>query len=207
MQPASLLARPGIDKETRILIGIATATWRADWPAFSSWATCGQQLPIARSAIEETLLQCVLFCGFPRVISAFGHLNKGWPTETEPSGGALPEADQIPAGDKLFQAIYGKHDAAVRGMLKSCHHELHDFVLESAYGRILSRPNLTSRARELIAAAVLAAQSQERQFAGHARGALHLGATRGELTEALVTAFAEAPDEVDGWISRIPPGS
>ena len=36
MQPASLLARPGIDKETRILIGIATATWRADWKLRSS---------------------------------------------------------------------------------------------------------------------------------------------------------------------------
>ena len=47
---------------------------------------------------------------FAGAVCAFGHLNKGWPTETEPSGGALPETDQKPAGDKLLQANYSKHN-------------------------------------------------------------------------------------------------
>jgi AhpD family alkylhydroperoxidase len=203
MQPASLLARSGLSKDVRILIGAATTTWHADWPGLSAWVTAGQQQQLIRTALEETMLQCVLFCGFPRVITAFEQLNNAWPTDTAPSGGGLPEAEQMTAGSELFGAIYGKNDATVRSMLKGCHQELHDFVLEAAYGRILTRPNLSGKTRELIAVALLAAQGQKRQFAGHARGAMHLGATRKELQEALVTAFPATPEAVDSWLTLV----
>ena len=72
------------------------------------------------------------------------------------------------AGDALFAGIYGRNEGAVRTLLRNCHQEFHDFVLQAAYGRILTRPHLDPRRRELIAVAVLAAQEQVRQFAGHA---------------------------------------
>lgn len=207
MQPASLLERDGLAKDVRILIGAATTTWHADWHGLEAWVTAGRQQQLIRTALEETLLQCVLFCGFPRVITAFEHLDSAWPTDTAPSGGGLPEAEQMTAGNELFGAIYGKNDAAVRSLLKGFHQELHDFVLEAAYGRILTRPHLTGKTRELIAVAVLAAQGQKRQFAGHARGAMHLGATQEELYEALVTAFATTPAAVDSWLALVRPSA
>ena len=74
-------------------------------------------------------------------------------------------------------------------MLRGYHGELHDFVLEAAYGRILTRPGLDAVTREVVAVGVLAAQDQQRQLAGHARGAARLGATRAQLQEAVVTAL------------------
>jgi len=205
MQPASLLARDGLDDDLRCLIGVATTTWQGDWPGLTAWVDAAQQQPIERDSVCETLLQCVLFCGFPRVITAFEHFCQAWPSDTPPTGGDLPAEQRAAAGSELFGAIYGRNDAAVRAMLKNYHAELHDFVLEAAYGRILTRPGLTAKQREVIAVAVLAAQGQKRQFAGHARGAMNFGATRDELHEALVTAFPAAPTEVAAWLALVRP--
>lgn len=207
MQFANLLARDGLTKDVRSLIGVAVSTWNADWQSTTAWIAAAHQQQQARADIEETLLQCVLFCGFPRVITAFECLNDTWPIDQPPSGGSLPMSEQTAAGSDLFRTIYGKNDTQVRAMLKSFHGELHDFVLEAAYGRILSRPHLTAKVRELIAVAVLAAQGQKRQFAGHVRGAQQLGATRAEIREALITAFGipnnQDEGEVATWLSLI----
>ena len=204
MQLAGLLARDGLDPNVRILIGIAVSIWHADWPKVTAWVKLAKERDCPRKDIEETLLQCALFCGFPRVITAFEHCNNNWPTDQAPTGGNLPVEEQASAGDELFRSIYGKNDAAVRSMLQGYHQELHDFVLEAAYSRILTRPQLPAEKRELIAISVLAAQGQERQFAGHARGAKHLGASSEELYEALVTTFgsdSEGATDIEFWMS------
>jgi len=86
-------------------------------------------------------------------------------------------------------------------MLRGCHAEFHDFVLSTAYGRILTRPHLDPRARELVAVALLAVMDQPRQFTGHARGARHFGVTATELREALAMVFDDA-GVVDAWVHR-----
>ena len=102
----------------RPLIGVAVATWRADWPTMQAWIHAARSTGCTRAGFEETLLQCVLFCGFPRVITAFEHLGTAWPTEQPPTGGSLPEEQQRARGDELFRSIYGKNDRAVRELLK-----------------------------------------------------------------------------------------
>ena len=156
----------------------------------------------ARADFEETLLQAVLFCGFPRVVTAFETLSAAWPVATAPAGGALPQAEQAAAGQALFAGIYGQNTAAVDAMLRGFHADFHAFVFEVAYGRILTRPRLSARERELLAVGLLAAQDQVRQFAGHARGALHFGANRTELREVVVSALGETT-AVDTWCARI----
>ena len=76
-------------------------------------------------------------------------------------------------------------------MLAQHHGELHDFVLQAAYGRILTRPGLTARQRELLAVSALASLEQKPQLIAHARGALRCGATAGEVSEALYTALRD----------------
>jgi len=203
MQIEAQLTRADLAPEVRTLVGVAAAIWRADWPRLSQWVAAARERRQSRAHLEETLLMCVLFCGFPRVITAWEHFASAWPTDAAPTGGALPPDRQLPAGRELFATIYGKNDAAVREMLRGYHEELHDFVLESAYGRILARPGLAAVHRELVAVGVLAAQGQKRQFAGHARGAQHLGATREELREVLVTAFEGDDGNVDEWFGRV----
>ncbi len=104
----------------------------------------------------------------------------------------------------MFEGVYGGNADSVFGLLGEFHADFRSFVLEVAYGRILARPGLSGRIRELLAVAALAASDQRRQFAGHARGALHLGATIDELREVLATVFDDA-SAVDDWLQRVPP--
>ena len=160
----------------------------ADWNRLAACARHATKRGMERAGLEETLLQAILFYGFPRVVSAFGTLAHAWPTQRPPTGGALPAAEQAQAGDGLFDAIYAENSEAVRDMLRSYHEELHGFVLGAAYGRILTRPGLTGRQRELLAVGALASLDQRPQLIAHARGALALGATETEVREALFVA-------------------
>jgi alkylhydroperoxidase/carboxymuconolactone decarboxylase family protein YurZ len=195
------LPHAGLPPRLRRLVAAAVAVFRADWSTVRSTFLAGHGSQ-PRADFEEVLLQVVLFCGFPRVVTAFEELTKAWPIESPPGGGALPAGEQAPAGRALFAAIYGKNDGPVRAMLRGYHAEFHDFVLEAAYGRILTRPALSPRERELIAVGLLAAMDQQRQFVAHARGALHFGASRQDLREVLVATFGDTP-QVDEWLHRV----
>lgn len=191
MDLPALLARPGLSPAMRRLVLAIAAIWHGDWPRLAAVAGDGRAHGQPRAAFEETLLQAVLFCGFPRVVTAFGELDAIWPPPSPPVGGALPTGDQSAAGRTLFAAIYGRNDEPVRAMLRRHHGELHDFVLDAAYGRILTRPGLSAHARELLATAALAAQGQVRQFVAHARGAIHFGSSVDELAEVLHTVWCD----------------
>ena len=200
------LDRPGLSPALRVMVAVAAATWRADWAALENWTARAAARGHDRGDLEETLLMCVLFCGFPRAITAWGHFSTAWPADAPPRGGALPLEQQQAAGSALFSSIYGKNDSQVREMLNDYHGELHDFVLEAAYGRILTRPGLSALARELVAVGVLAAQDQPRQFLGHARGACSMGATREQLEEVLLTIFDGDEERSAVWTEQLPRG-
>jgi len=61
------------------------------------------------------------------------------------------------------------------------HPELAEWILEDGYGKVLSRPVLSIRERELIVVAVLSALRLPLQLESHVRGALRVGATKGEV--------------------------
>lgn len=206
MALAELLERPNLTASTRLLVHAITAVWRGAWPELREAAVAARARQLPRADFEELLLQAVLFCGFPRVVTAFETMADAWPVAEPPAGGGLPPREQAAAGRALFAAIYGKNDAAVREMLRGFHGELHDFVLEAAYGRILARPGLSPHVRELVAVGALAAMGQHRQFVAHARGALHFGSSLAELREVLVTVFgasSAAAAQVDEWLQLV----
>ena len=140
---------------------------------------------VPRTSVEEVLLQGVLFCGFPRIVNGFRVLADEWPADAAPTRGGLPVEEQRAAGRELFDAIYGDNAPSVHQMLRSYHEELHDFVLESAYGRILTRPGLPPRIRELVAVGILALTDQVPQLIAHGRGARKFGADDAALREAI----------------------
>jgi 4-carboxymuconolactone decarboxylase len=61
------------------------------------------------------------------------------------------------------------------------HPELAAWILEDGYGKVLSRPILSIRERELIVVAVLSALRLPKQLESHVRGALRVGATKDEV--------------------------
>ena len=182
-----LLNRPGLAHADRLLIRAKVAIWPGDSDTLAACVRRYRELGQPRSHLEEVLLQAILFCGFPRVINAFRVLAEEWPTEARPSGGGIEPNTQRSVGAALFQSIYSDNTAAVEAMLLSYHEELHEFVLDTAYGRILSRPGLTPRIRELLAIGVLALTDQSPQLVAHGRGAKHFGASIEEIREAIYT--------------------
>lgn len=198
----ALLAREGLSPRLRLHALCALATGRGDREAQARVIARARALGLPRSEFEETLLQCVLFFGFPRVVTAFDVASRQWPAESPPAGGALPPAEQRAAGTALFDRIYGRNASAVHAMLRGFHAEFHDFVLEAAYGRVLARPGLPPLDRELIAVAALAALDQVPQLIAHARGARTFGATALAIRETLVTALGDQP-AVDELMQRI----
>lgn len=189
-----LLDRDGLAPGLRLLVLTTTSTARADWDALGAVVREARRRGMPRVELEETLLQGVLFFGFPRSVSAFEILVQEWPVDDPPAGGGLPRHEWHDAGTRLFDSIYDKNAAAVHAMLRGFHGEFHDFVLESAYGRVLSRPGLDARRREILAVASLAVLDQAPQLVAHARGARRFGADDAELRETLLTALGDVPE-------------
>jgi 4-carboxymuconolactone decarboxylase len=66
--------------------------------------------------------------------------------------------------------------------MEALHPELAWWILDDGYGRVLSRPGLTGRERELLAVAALAVlPGAGLQLDSHERGARRFGATAGEV--------------------------
>lgn len=188
----ALLTRTGLPTDERLLVAAKAAIWPADWTTLRTVAERARDGGMARALIDETLLQSVLFFGFPRAISAFETVARVWPRDAIADRGGLPRNDQARAGRELFAAIYAHNTDDVLTMLRGYHGEFCDFVLEAAYGRILTRPGLPPRTRELLAVAALAVMDQIPQLVAHSRGAITFGATSEQVRETILTATRDA---------------
>jgi len=135
---------------------------------------------------REALLQVHIFAGVPRGVEAYAVLEAqgGLGLAHEEQDHATPD-ERRARGEAFFRRIYEQDSPAVRGMLERQHPDFAHWVIEHAYGRVLTRPGLEPRMRELLAVCALAALGQERQLASHVRGTLRCGGTRAELEEAL----------------------
>ena len=197
-------AEDGSNAASRTLDPATRALCRA--LAYATVGRQGELEPIYRqslsdgipiSDLREGALCAHLYAGVPRAIEAFRALRaaagEGWP-DREPK----PPIDRRSAGIQLFDRVYGRHAAPVRDMLRGFEPAFENVVLEDAYGRILAREALSPRRRELMAVTALAAGRLPRQLDSHLRGALALGATRNEVSDAIdVAAEVGAPDAIE----------
>jgi 4-carboxymuconolactone decarboxylase len=68
-------------------------------------------------------------------------------------------------------------------------------MITDGYGKVLSRPGLELRLRELSIVVTCAVLEQDRQLHAHLHGALNAGATPGEVGEALALVSSTVPPE------------
>lgn len=150
-------------------------------------------------AWREAVLQTHLFAGFPRLVEAYEVLERagglGEPEADEGEEGALGLPARRDRGAELFDAIYRDQAAGVRERLAAYHPDYGDWIADHAYGRVLSRPGLAPRRRELCAVVALAVTGQDRQLASHARGAVRLGGSAAELAAVIEAVVDLAPEE------------
>jgi 4-carboxymuconolactone decarboxylase len=124
------------------------------------------------------MLQLVPFAGYARAINAFAALQEIAPHAPK---APAPRGDRRRRGEALCRRIYGPvYERMIRRMA-GFHPDLARWILEDGYGKVLSRPILSLRERELIVVAVLSALQLPLQLESHVRGALRVGATRREV--------------------------
>ncbi len=73
--------------------------------------------------------------------------------------------------------------------------DFQQYITESAWGSVWSRPNLDYRIRHLLTLAMLAALGHENEFALHLRATRHTGVTPDDVKEMLlqVAVYAGVP--------------
>lgn len=198
------LDRTGLAPDLRLMVLLGHALGPGDGHLAAELVRALRGIDGSRRCLEEGLLQATLFFGFPRVVMAFAVVGEVWPREAAgPSApGGLDPSAWTSAGRELFATVYGRNDAIVHAMLGDFHPAFRDFVIESAYGRILARPELDLASREIMAVGWLAVLRQEPQAIAHGRAALALGAAKDQVREALWSALRD-PLRVDRWLARI----
>jgi 4-carboxymuconolactone decarboxylase len=141
---------------------------------------------------EEAILQCYLFTGFPAVIQAMAQ----WRRRAGPvAGGETQDEDDafVERGERVCATVYGGQYERLRENVRDLHPDLERWMLSEGYGKVLGRPGLDLRVRELCIIAVLAAQDAPRQLYSHLRGALNAGARPDEVEATLAVAASVVP--------------
>jgi alkylhydroperoxidase/carboxymuconolactone decarboxylase family protein YurZ len=153
-------------------------------------AALQQKIPLL--LIRETILQAYLFAGYAATINAFHLLNELVPDD---SAFLLEEDGSLELwkerGNQLCRQIYGDQFEKLLKNMNRLHPDLADWMIWEGYGKVLSRPFLSPRVRELLIVGMTAALQVERQFHSHVRGSLHVGATPTELRRVLKAVNAE----------------
>lgn len=150
-----------------------------------------EELRVDPRALHEALLQVVAYGGFPRAIEGLSRLAEA---RRGPPPPAQPEPDPA-AGRATWDAIYREHGDEVLAGLDALAPGFPHWVLDSAYRRILARPGLSLRDRELLAVAALGLMGLAAPLGSHVRGALRNGSSPALVTDILDTARVLAAPE------------
>ncbi|MBV9109483.1 MAG: carboxymuconolactone decarboxylase family protein [Gemmatimonadetes bacterium] len=139
------------------------------------------------TAVEEVILQSHLFVGFPDALNALGAWREisGHPA---PAGLGEAPATWEARGEAVCETVYGANYGKLRDNVRALHPDFEGWMVTGGYGRVIGRPGLDLRTRELCIAALLAVWNVPRQLHSHLRGSLNAGATVAEVDEAVEIA-------------------
>ncbi|MFO7589199.1 MAG: carboxymuconolactone decarboxylase family protein, partial [Gemmatimonadota bacterium] len=152
-------------------------------------------------AVEEALLQSYLFLGFPAALTALAlwrEVAGAEPHDEDPLARPERTAPWRARGEEVCRVVYGRAYGKLRGNVARAHPAMDRWMIEEGYGKVLGRPGLSLRVRELCIVALLAGEGREPQLHSHLRGALHAGARPCEIEEALEAGLAGRGDDRAG---------
>lgn len=143
---------------------------------------------VDQDAVEEIILQSYLFAGFPRALNAA----RAWRTVSErpaPASDDEAAADDLETwrarGEETCAIVYGESYDKLRRNIRELHPALDEWMIVDGYGKVLGRPGVDLRTRELCVVAACAVSGQQRQLHSHLRGAMNAGASSSELAAVL----------------------
>jgi 4-carboxymuconolactone decarboxylase len=214
-RPARLASARGLAPATRAACCFAATMVRGDDAAASAALRTLRETGAPRRVAEESALMLMLYGGFPAALEGLRALNAAWPGRARRSREGGPPRWRT-RGDALCRRVYGDAYARLLPAVRALHPDLAVWMVEHGYGRVLSRPGLATRERELVTVAALAALGWERQLVSHVLGAERVGASRAAVGEALAIggdagdararAIAQRTWERANRAAALPPG-
>jgi 4-carboxymuconolactone decarboxylase len=177
-----------LDPLTRDLVRFAAAVAQGYQPELRESVGSLRSSQVPPAWIEELLLQSVLMVGYPRALVALTVWRKlsGLPaaeSDIDQDYGRAPEWTK--RGEALCAVVYGENYGKLREGIRILHPAIDSWMITEGYGRTLARPGLDLRRRELCTVAQTAVLETPRQLHSHLRGALHAGASFGQIEGAL----------------------
>jgi 4-carboxymuconolactone decarboxylase len=139
-------------------------------------------------AVEEIILQSYLFAGFPRALNAA----RAWRTVSErlaPATDDEASAEDLALwrarGEETCAIVYGDSYEKLRRNIRDLHPALDEWMIVDGYGKVLGRPGVDLKTRELCVVAACAVSGQQRQLHSHLHGAINAGASTSDLAAVL----------------------
>jgi 4-carboxymuconolactone decarboxylase len=177
-----------LDTATRELVELAITIAAAGEPELRAGMQRAVRAAIDPIWVEELILQSYIFAGFPRALNAAREWRRA-------SGISAPRFDDDALGDHharwrergeaTCSTVYGPAYERLRANVRELHPALDEWMIVEGYGKLLGRPALDLRRRELCIVAVCGALGQERQLHAHLHGALNAGATPAQVEDTL----------------------
>ncbi len=176
-----------MDERTRVLARLAASLTSSEVAQAEAMDAAHR---VDGSAAEEVLLQSYLFLGYPAALNALGLWRRrtGRPPPA-PTPAAAP-GEWEARGERVCRAVYGHQYEALREVMAGVHPDLDRWAVAEGYGKVLGRPGLELRVRELCIAMLLSGTEARRQLHSHLRGCLNVGVPPAEL-EAALDAIAD----------------
>lgn len=201
----ALLGRTGLSPRERITIltGAAVALGHEARLA-RHMAAAVAHAPVAD--LREVVLQTYLFAGYPRAINGLFALraaavDAGHDPDQGLVEGRVAADEATRRGEAICATVYGPNYERLRGNIRSLHPDLDRWMVEEGYGKVLGRPALDLRTRELAAVSALVVLDVPRQVRAHLTGSRQAGATDQDLEEMLTGAalYATADAAARAW--------
>lgn len=177
-----------LDQATLNLVRFAAAIAQGYEPELRDRAQACKAAQVPPAWVDEMILQSVLMAGYPRALVAYGLWRKT-SRLAAPPGDAEAEyghvAEWTRRGEATCEVVYGTNYRRLRQNVRELHPALDLWMITEGYGRTMSRPGLDLLRRELCIVAQTAVLEVPRQLHSHLRGALHAGASFGQVEAVL----------------------
>ncbi|PYP98588.1 MAG: hypothetical protein DMD34_02240, partial [Gemmatimonadetes bacterium] len=154
-----------LDTQTDALVRVAAALAHGTVSDLKARFAAARDARVPDLWVEELLLQSLLVVGYPRALVAFGvwrASGAGGPAREEEGGdGAEDLAHEdwqawAARGAAACREVYGRAYHKLLVNLRGLHPALEDLVLVDAYGKVIGRPGLDLKRRELCTVAAIA---------------------------------------------------
>ena len=143
----------GLSPQDAALVDLSAAL-AADWTDLEGWLRRAVGADIAPEVVDEVLLQSYLFLGYPACLEAFAQWRALGFRGSAMFGRSDWEAWRH-RGERVCRRVYGGQYGRLRDNVVALHPELDEWMVVEGYGKVLGRPGLDLRTRELCVVALL----------------------------------------------------